>query len=363
MIALLLVVNSTFGHSQMRCANYDRNTNTCKAPIRNSEVTFGEEANDMLNGGGVCNQPISNPISASYANGNACPSWAGCPLPMGSIVQGQNITVMWLARNHASADQTPGNVEIYLSPTMTDGSIETSTAVFGQNKFCVAPFASCDGLNGNMIQCYATCQMPANTQVGIHTIWWKWAWANPTVKSIYTTCADVWVTASGNQPAPTPTPTPAVTTTAAAPSTTGVKVQVTTAAPVSATTARPAAPVTTAAPAPVTTAAQAPVTTGRPVPSTTAQSTTGKSAPVTTAAPAPVTTAKVVPSSSSSTTGAAAPPKPTGACSLGNQICIGSNSYQTCTNGNVGNYWAAPQSCQPGLGCHPSTDGLNVYCY
>jgi len=316
----------------MRCAKYDMASGTCLAPIRNEGESFLSEANDMANGGGVCQSPMSNPISNSYSNGPSC-GYAPCPTPMGTFKQGENFTIMWIARNHATADQTPGNIALYISPVETQNQItETSTSVFANNKICQAPFISCNGQNGDFIQCYATCQMPLTTVVGIHTLWWKWAWDGHT--SIYTTCADINVIAGSSSLPPSSLPS---TTGAVKPATTGPVMPATTAAAKPATTSKPA-PVT-----PSTTSAIKPSTTGsRPVTPVT---------PLTTAAQAtvPVTTASSTVSSPE--------------CVLGNQYCASSNTYQTCTNGRSGNYWAPAQSCQTGLSCHPSPTGTNVYCY
>jgi len=131
--------------------------------------------------------------------------------------------------------------------------------------------------------------------------------------------------ASTPTPVPTPTPTPA---------------------PV---------PVPTHAPTPTPTT---PVTTGRvtPVPSTTGRvtpvpSTTGR---VSTPVPTPVTPPVSVP-----TTPSTGPQ--TGACNkLGKMACIGSSSYQTCSNARSGFEWSSSQSCPSGRTCSPSGD--YIYC-
>jgi chitinase len=98
-------------------------------------------------------------------------------------------------------------------------------------------------------------------------------------------------------------------------------------------------------------------------------------APVVTPTPAPVTpstTAGVRRPSSTSTGSAPSTPVVTptpatgsnGGCpSLGYQQCVGSNGYQTCSNGRDGFAWAATQFCQKGLSCHPSATANNIYCY
>jgi len=335
----LFMVTSTFGHSQMRCAKYDQVSGVCNAPIRNSAVAFEEEDNDMSTGGGICQSPMTNPISASYSNGAGCPDYAPCPDPMGTFQQGENFTIMWLARNHAEADETPGNIDLYISPVeaMNQG-VDVSTAVFLQTKICEAPFTSCLGQNGNFVQCYTTCTMPTNTVVGVHTLWWRWVWSEVSAFNIYTTCADIYVTAASG-PAHPVTPVPA-TTGAAKPSTTGAARPSTTGA------ARPSTPVST------TGAARPPVS-----------ATTGAARPVT-----PPTTGAARPS----TTGAARPSTPvtppstpsTG-CNLGDQLCVGTSQYQTCTNGRDSTYWAAPQNCNAATTCQKSTNpaSLNkIYC-
>lgn len=325
----------------MRCAKYDMATGNCLAPIRSAGVSFMEEANDMLHGGGVCQVPMSNPISSAYANGANC-GYAPCELPMGTITQGETFTIMWLARNHAVADQNPGNISLYISPVESqDQSVDVSTAVFAQNKFCEAPFMSCNGQNGNMVQCYTTCTLPKNTVPGVHTLWWKWQW-NQEVRKAYTTCADITVAAAstGSVPSPTPVPAPVqVPSPAPVPTPTPVQVPVPTPVPTpvpvqSSTTSSRPAPVPVPVPVPVT------MTTGKvqvvPTPSY----------------PVPVSTP--VPSPQSST-----------GCNLGDQICVGSSQYQTCTNGREANYWATPQSCNANTRCQKSTNqaSLNkIYC-
>jgi len=69
--------------------------------------------------------------------------------------------------------------------------------------------------------------------------------------------------------------------------------------------------------------------------------------------------AAAIPSTSSSSSGQFPTP-----CIIGHQMCDGPNHYRTCTNDRNGlGYWAADQSCQVGLTCHPSATGINIYCY
>lgn len=352
-ILALFMVTSTFGHSQMRCAKYDMATGNCYAPIRDAGESFIEEGNDMMAGGGICQKPMTSPISASYSNGTGC-GYASCPDPMGTFKQGETFTIMWLARNHAVADQTPGNISLYVSPveSMNQG-LDVSTAVFGLNKICEAPFMSCNGDNGNFVQCYTTCTMPANTVVGIHTLWWKWVWAETSSYRIYTTCADVYVTASSAAtpvPTPVPSPTPVATT---PPAPTPVPVAVPTPAPTPKPSPAPAptpVPVATPTPAPAPSPSPVPVATPTPSPKPSTTSTPAHApTPAPTPAPIPVPTT----------------PTQSTVCNLGDQVCLGTSMYQTCTNGRDANYWATPQSCNIGTKCQKSTqaNSLNkIYC-
>nr|BAJ93492.1 predicted protein [Hordeum vulgare subsp. vulgare] len=396
-LATLLFASSTMGHSQMRCAKYNPQTGDCYAPIRNAGESFTEEAHDISTGqGGLCQKPMSTPITASYSNGPSC-GYAPCPLGMGSFTAGEKFYVQWVARNHADAVQTPGNITLYLSPAESVNQGQDVTAdVFGQNKFCTAPFMSCNGQNGDLVPCYAPCTFPSNVQPGVYTLWWKWVWPGHT--SVYSTCADIYVVASGSN-------TPTTPSTPSQPSTTGAKVAVP-----STTGSKPSTPST-----PSTTGKTQPSTTGAKA--ATAPSTTGAAA-----TPAPTPTPTPVPSSGSSCTtsgymkcltsetysmcnaGSWGPsqscavgtqcspsgnyiycvipsktPVPTpstpttpssstsssasDSCVMGSQKCTGTNTYQTCGNGKNGPTWSANQSCQSGLSCHASSTSTNIYCY
>jgi len=366
----LFLISTTTAHSQMRCAKFDIATGNCYAAIRNEGVAFEEEDNDMTTGGGVCQSPMSNPISASYSNGSGCPDYAPCPDPMGTFAQGETFTIMWLARNHAVADQTPGNILLFLGPvtTQTQGT-DFSAAVLGQQQICEAPFMSCNGSNGNFVQCWASCTMPVNAAVGIHTLWWEWIWTETSSFNVYTTCADIYVTASGSA-APTPVPqSSSHASVSTSSSTSGAKVPVTSTS--SSSSSHAASTSTTGKVAPMTTGAKAPVTSTSTSTSSHAASTstTGKVAPMTTGAKAPVTSTST--STSTSTTGSQVPVTSTSSsssssttCTLGQQRCSGQSSYQTCeyvTRDSLG--WATAQSCNTGLSCHPSATANNIYCY
>lgn len=338
----LFFVTSTIGHSQMRCANYDMATGNCLAPIRDWEEAYQDEDNDITAGGGTCQSSWTNPITASYNNGAGCPSYLGCPGTMGSLQQGQNFTIMWLARNHAEADETPGNIFLYLSPVEdANQGVDTSTSVFMQNQICQAPFMSCGGQNGNFVQCYATCQMPATSAVGIHTLWWKWPWTGHT--SIYTTCADIYVTAASGSVTPAPAPiTPSSTSTTAAkpkPSSTST----------STSTSAAVAP----QPSSTSTSTSSSTTAHKAISTSTSTSTTAAAQKTTSTSGSAPSTPVSTSSTSATSTG----------CNLGNQICVGSNQYQTCTNGRDATYWAQPQNCQAGLSCMVSArDNTKIYC-
>lgn len=319
----------------MRCAKYDMATGTCKAPIRNQGYSFMQEAHEISGGQPICPFPMSNPITAHYANGAACPDWAPCPDPMGTFAQGENFTIMWFARNHAVADQNPATITLYLSPveTINQGAdVDRST----YSAICRAPYMSCNGQNGNTVQCYAHCQMPTNAVAGYHTLWWKWDWQT----AVYSNCADILVTGSSNQ-TPSSTTGRAAQTTAA--QTTGVQTTGARTTGVQTTGTRTTTGSTTAAQVPATTVAQVPATTG-------ARSTTGS----TTAAQVPVTTA----SQTLSTTGSAS----SNSCDLlGKMTCVGSSQYKTCSPASQSTFgWSQPQSCPSGLVCSPA--GNYIYC-
>jgi len=207
------LLSSVFGHSQMRCAKYNKATGTCSAPIRNQGQAFGQESYPFSNGAAICQAPMMNPISASYSNGPGCPSWAPCPDPMGTFAPGEQFTVMWLARNHAIDNQSPGLVTLFLSPpeTVNQGA-DVSQAAMMANPICQGPYKNCGGENSDLTRCTLDCTMPTNTAAGIYTLWWKWDWHDGS--NMYTTCADIVVSGSSSSnptpptPVPTPTPTP-----------------------------------------------------------------------------------------------------------------------------------------------------------
>jgi len=350
-LSALLFISTTMGHSQMRCAKYDMVTGNCYAPIRNANVSFLQEANDMTDTGTVCQSPMTNPISDAYANGAGCPDYAPCPAPMGSFAQGETFTIMWLARNHAESDETPGNIQLFLSPTesMTQGdNADFSATVLGQQSICEASFMSCDGQNGNFVQCYATCTMPANAPVGIHTLWWEWVWDEPSTYNVYTTCADVYVTGSGS-PVSTPSTSTSTSTTGSMPvtSTTGPKSATSTSTSTTGSKSATSTSTSTSTSAHVhTTSTSSTSTTGKASQSSTSTSTststTGISVPVVTPTPAPTPAPVSTPASTS--------------CTIGYMRCDSESTYQVCDH----SAWATPQSCQTGLRCSPS--GNYIYC-
>jgi len=310
------------GHSEMRCAKYDTATGKCYAPIRNQGVAYLQEAYSFYNGAAICQSPMTNPISSSYGNGAGCPDYAPCPDQMGNFSAGETFTVMWFARNHAVADQSPATVFLYLSPKETaNQGADVSQAVMESNKICQGPYMNCNGQNGDTVPCTLTCTMPSSLSTGIYTMWWKWIWQNG---AMYATCADINVKISSSTPSPPPSITTGkpLVTTGKAPITTG-KAAVTTGK----------VPVTTG---------KASVTTGRISVSTgktVGSFTTGSASPITTGIAA-------------STSGSVDTP-----CTSGEMKCVTSESYQMCARG----VWASPQYCNVGLTCHPS--GQYVYCY
>jgi len=338
-ILLVAISAVAFGHSQMRCAKYNKQTGACSAPIRNQGVAFGQESHPFSNGAPICQSEWTNPISASYGNGAGCPSWAPCPDRMGTYTPGEQFTIMWYARNHAVSDQNPATVRLYLSTKESENQgSDVSQATMTSNLICQGPFMNCGGVNQDTTPCTLDCTMPSNTQAGIYTLWWKWDWQNG---AIYTTCADVVVTGSGTNPA---TPTTPTTPPPAAPVTTG--------------RAAPSTPVTTARATPVTTARAAPVTTARATPATPV--TTAKATPAT-----PLTTGRVA--SNPVTTGAASTPSSSSVspCTLGQQQCVSGSTYQTCSwTSSTITGWGAAQACPTGLSCkpHPVSNGY-IWCY
>jgi len=190
------MLSTVSSHSQMRCAKYDMATGNCYAPIRNQASSFLQEAYSFYNGAAICQSPWTNPIASSYGNGAGCPDWAPCPDAMGNFATGETFTVMWLARNHAVADQSPATVYLYLSPIENPNqSQDVPQSVMQSNLICSGPYMNCNGQNGNLVQCYLTCTMPRNIASGVYTLWWKWDWQNG---AMYTTCADINVSASGS---------------------------------------------------------------------------------------------------------------------------------------------------------------------
>jgi len=324
---LMMVSSSVIvsAHSEMRCAKYDIATGACAAPIRNSGVAFLQEAY-TFNGGAICQSPMSNPISASYANGAGCPDYANCPAPMGTFTPGETFTVMWWARNHAVADQSPATVFLYVSPLENQNQgADVSQAVMEQGYICQGPYMNCKGLNGDQVPCTLTCKMPTSLAKGIYTMWWKWIWQNGVT---YTTCADIQVSVGGT-PSPSPSPPPAAISTGKAPVTTAAK-------PVN-----PPTVITTGRATKVTTGRVQPVTTGKKTSaSVTSTSTSTGSAAVT--------------STSSST--------PSGQrCNYSEMRCTSSNTYQSCGYSQDGlNEWTASQACANGLVCSASPP--YIYC-
>lgn len=320
-------------HSQMRCAKYDKATRECHAPIRNQGVSYVQEAYSFTNGAPICQSPMSNPISASYANGAGCPDWAGCPSPMGTYTPGETFTVMWFARNHAEPNQNPDTVFLYLSPaeSQTQGA-DVSQAVMESRKICQGPFMNCNGQNGDQVHCTLTCTMPTNLVKGVYTMWWKWIWQGG---ATYTTCADIQVNVESSGVTPSPSPPPAAITTGKVntvkPVTTGKVIP-----PVAVTTGR-----TQANPGRITTSRAAAASTS----TSTSTSTSG--------------TAVVSTGSPSTVTGNTSPSNKR--CTYGEMRCTSPNTYQSCGYSQDGkNDWTASQACANGLVCSASFP--YIYC-
>eukprot|EP01114_Cavostelium_apophysatum_P003657 TRINITY_DN1371_c0_g1_i4.p1 TRINITY_DN1371_c0_g1~~TRINITY_DN1371_c0_g1_i4.p1 ORF type:complete len:335 (+),score=52.11 TRINITY_DN1371_c0_g1_i4:185-1189(+) len=316
-----ILVPLVSGHSQMRCAKYNKATGTCSAPIRNAAVSFGEES-FIYSGGSICQKPMSNPITAAYSNGAACPDWAPCPAPMGSYSAGEKFTVMWPARNHAVDEQNPGTVRVYLSPREALNQAKDATqAEMFSNLICSGPYKNCGGASADLTPCTLDCTMPSNVASGYYTLWWKWDWVQGST-TIYTTCADILVSGNGGTATVAPTQTPTVAPT----------------------------PTPTVAPTPKPTVAPTLAPTPKPSPVTTA-ATFIPSTP--TQAPVPSTTGKVA-GSGGSAEGSSCP-------TLGHSKCAGANSYQICgwaTRDLKG--WSKAQDCPKGLQCQQTGD--HVYC-
>jgi len=194
---IAIVVAQCFAHSMMQCANFDEATGKCLAPIRNSgQSKIVQSYRFNQNPSQACQAPFASPLSSYYSSGSSCASWAGCPDPMGTVAAGSTFNVMWYARNHAVANQGPGNVVMYLSPKVAQSTTsDPSENVFKQNKICEGSYMNCPGGNGDSAQCYLKCTMPQNIAEGTYTLWWYWNWSNND-GNIYTTCADLTVTGS-----------------------------------------------------------------------------------------------------------------------------------------------------------------------
>lgn len=203
----LQLVSIALGHSQMRCAKWNKSTGKCDAAVRNEGFTLMRESYLYTEGAPICQDSWANPISSYYANGASCPDWAPCPTKMGSYSAGEAFTVMWFARNHAVADQSPATVSLYMSPKASaNQASDVSSSVMKQNTICKGPYMNCNGKFGNEDPCTLDCTIPSNTANGIYTLWWKWDWQGV----MYATCADINV---GGTSIPTPPPSNPTTTT------------------------------------------------------------------------------------------------------------------------------------------------------
>lgn len=89
------------------------------------------------------------------------------------------------------ANANGGTVYLYLSPAITAStSTDPSADTFATNLLCSGPYTNCPNGNGDAVNCYLPCKIPAGVQEGNYTLWWKWDWNGP----LYATCADVVVT-------------------------------------------------------------------------------------------------------------------------------------------------------------------------
>eukprot|EP01119_Soliformovum_irregulare_P011747 TRINITY_DN2976_c0_g1_i1.p1 TRINITY_DN2976_c0_g1~~TRINITY_DN2976_c0_g1_i1.p1 ORF type:complete len:299 (+),score=43.52 TRINITY_DN2976_c0_g1_i1:239-1135(+) len=189
-----------FAHSQMRCLHWVNGQ--CLAGIRDETNSFNTQSSRLNQTyPQVCQTTPGSPLSAKYPTGAS---------PMGNFAPGATLTVMWYARNHATPDQNPRNIIMYLSPVGTDTKADPDYATFKQVSWCTNPFESNCGPTGDAVPCTASCSLPSSLTPGYYTALWQWDW---TINDgfIYTTCADFQVSADGNT-GQTGTPNPATST-------------------------------------------------------------------------------------------------------------------------------------------------------
>jgi len=182
----------------MYCLNLNSN-GVCTAGVRRSDISkqqgYHRYDQDLL----PCQYAISNPVSANYY-----PRCQNCD-PMGSLQSGDVFRAEWPA--NMENDRTffgVGDVYFYLSPRQwREIPMDFSEADFQTTLICQVPFnLSCSGL-GVTDPCYAECMLPNVQMNGIYTIQWYWYWEKES--HVFTTCADVYITAQPTTQPPTTT--------------------------------------------------------------------------------------------------------------------------------------------------------------
>lgn len=177
------MIQSVMSHSGVLC--FDFRNNLCYGFGRNyrvmSDVTDGyfDEAteNDICNFYTSLNQQFSS-IEQMYTTN----------YPMTKIKKGGELTLIWPARGHATGDQSPRVVELYISKEKL--SLNTNQDATNLQKIGESSFSNCDGNNQDSL-CKGTFKIPDEFD-GIHQL--QWVWDRSHIDgNIYKTCGDILI--------------------------------------------------------------------------------------------------------------------------------------------------------------------------
>jgi len=214
-ILALLFVSAVYSHGHVRCLDgaYDPKTRiitSCNAGIRNEALELGTPIENYL-----YNREPNSPMCQSTARGVAnlasyySPTGTGGKAKMGNVEPGQQLTILWYARNHAQAKEQPRDVAVYMSPRpIAPGQTDDFTLEeMLTNKICQGPYVNCGaGLYGwvdplaqvaNNISCELKCWVPTTKPdgtpiaAGVYTVLWRWDWPAP--NRVQHTCGDLTI--------------------------------------------------------------------------------------------------------------------------------------------------------------------------
>jgi len=213
----LLFVSAVYSHGHMRCIDgtFDPKTRvitSCRAGIRNEALELGTPIENYKYNREP-NAPMCQTTARGVANLDAYYSkdGTGGKAKMGEFEPGENLTIIWYARNHAIATEQPRDIQIYMSPRPIEAG-QTDDFTLKEmltNRICQGPYVNCGkGMyewmpNANNVSCTMACSVPTKNAdgtpivAGTYTILWRWDWPAP--ERVQHTCGDIKINVVANK--------------------------------------------------------------------------------------------------------------------------------------------------------------------